>query len=54
MLHTLILLAWNLTNQENFEAASKACAQELFSNVVAHEVRVFQVFNVGPNNFRVL
>lgn len=35
MLHTLMLLAWNLTNQENFEAASKACAQELFSNVVA-------------------
>merc|ERR1719150_1340046 len=35
MLHTLMLLAWNLTNQENFEAASKAYAQELFSNVVA-------------------
>jgi len=35
MLHTLMLLSWNLTNQENFEAASKACAQELFSNVVA-------------------
>lgn len=35
MLHTLMLLSWNLTNQKNFEAASKACAQELFSNVVA-------------------
>jgi len=35
MLHTLMLLSWNLTNQENFEAARKACAQELFSNVVA-------------------
>lgn len=35
MLHTLMLLSWNLTNQKNFEAASKTCAQELFSNVVA-------------------
>jgi len=35
MLHTLMLLSWNLTNQKNFEAARKACAQELFSNVVA-------------------
>merc|ERR1719461_2470695 len=35
MLHTLLLLAWNFENQKNFEAASKACAQELFSNVVA-------------------
>jgi len=35
MLHTLLLLAWNFENQKNFEAASKAYAQELFSNVVA-------------------
>jgi hypothetical protein len=34
-LHTLTLLAWNLQNQKNFEAASKAYAQELFTNVVA-------------------
>jgi len=35
MLHTLMLLAWNFQNQENFEAARKAHAQELFTNVVA-------------------
>jgi len=35
MLHTLLLLSWNLTNQKNFEAVSKVCAQELFSSVVA-------------------
>jgi len=36
MLHTLMLLSYNLNeNQKNFEAASKVCAQELFSSVVA-------------------
>lgn len=35
MLHTLMLLAWNFQDQKNFEAASKAHAQELFTNVVS-------------------
>jgi len=34
MLHTLMLLAWNFQNQDNF-TASKAHAQELFTNVMA-------------------
>lgn len=34
MLHTLMLLAWNFQNQDNF-AAGKAHAQELFTNVMA-------------------